>query len=245
MAKIHKSKNPNRRRLSALFVMQVVFAVLPVVLLMYFIFTMRGSEDYVFAYISIAAMVLCGSAYFFLARQYSILLSGMKGERSLLKAARKLDGSCNVYLNLPVRYKRNRSEIDMLVVGENGVFVIEAKNHSGKISGDDTEQFWRQHKRYKDGHETCSEMENPLRQVNRQREILKNILKSGGVDLWINSAVYFSNPYVRLDLTLKDTSNVVKGEEELLNLLKGDSEKQRLQPEMLLKINDIVTRLEV
>ena len=38
MSKIHKSKNPNRRRLSALFVMQVVFAVLPVVLLMYFIF---------------------------------------------------------------------------------------------------------------------------------------------------------------------------------------------------------------
>lgn len=245
MAKIHKNKNPNRKRLSVLLVMQVVFAVLPVILLLYFLSSMDNFHNYVFAYIIVAAMVLCGSAYFFLARQYSILLSGIKGERSLYKIAKRLEGSCNVYLNLPVRYKKNRSEIDMLVVSEKGVLVIEAKNHSGFISGNDTDQFWRQYKRYKDGRETCSEIENPVRQVNRQREILKNILKSEGVNLWIYCAVYYSNPFVKLDLTLRDTSIVIKGENELLNLIKYSDTKERLQPEVLSKINEIVTNLEV
>lgn len=245
MAKIHKKKNPNRKKLSVLLILQVVFAVLPVILLAYFIFQMRNTQTYVFAYICIAAMILCGSAYFILARQYNILLSGIRGERSMLKTARKLDNNYTVFVNLPVRYKRNRSEIDMLVICEKGLLVVEVKNHSGVITGNDSDEFWHQYKHFRDGKITTAEIQNPIRQVNRQREILKNILKSNGIDVWIYSAVYYSNPFVKLDLSLKETSIVVHDEHELLKLINESRTEQQLQPDVLAKITDIVTNIEI
>ncbi len=216
--KIHKAKNHNKRTTVVLFVLQVVFGTLPAVLFLFFALN-SGAEpdgDYLWGYISAAAIVLCGFAYIILSRQYNILLSGLKGEKILYKVAKKHKNNYNIFLNLPVRYKRNRSEIDMLMISENGILIIEVKNHSGTIIGADKDERWCQYKNYKDGHSTESEMKNPMRQIARQRDILKNILRANGYDVWVDGVVFFSNPFVRLKLNISGANSyVVSGEKEL------------------------------
>lgn len=223
--KIHKAKNRNKRSVGILFVLQVIFGVLPAVLLVVFAMNSKAFESsavtkvgdsYIWAYVSAAAIILCGFAYIILSRKYNILLSGLKGEKILYKTAKKHKGKYHIFLNLPVRYKRNRSEIDMLMVSEKGILIIEAKNHSGTIIGSDKDEHWCQYKYYRDGHSTEAEMKNPIKQISRQRDILKNILRAEGYDVWVDGVVFFSNPFVRLKLNLSNPNSfAVSGEAEL------------------------------
>lgn len=229
--KINKSKNTNKRAAGVLFVLQVVFGTLPAVVLVIFALQSMydGQQHYIWAYICAAAIILCGFAYIILSRKFNIIYSGLKGEKLLSKIARKHKNNYNIFLNLPIRYKRNRSEIDMLMVSENGILIVEVKNHSGTIVGSDKDEMWCQYKHYKDGRSTESEMKNPVKQISRQRDILKNILRSNGYDVWIDGVVYFSNPMVRLKLGLTGVnSNVVSGENELNKFIDNYNPSRKL-----------------
>lgn len=177
--------------------LQVIFGTLPAVLLVIFVMaTVPAAEDnrvYLAAYVSAAGIILCGFAYTILGRKYNILISGLRGEKALYKIAKRHKNEYRIFLNLPVRYHRNRSEIDMLMVSVKGVLIVEVKNHSGTISGGDKDERWTQFKHYKDGRSTEAEMKNPLKQLARQREILKNILRAKGFDVWIDGVVFFQS----------------------------------------------------
>ncbi len=244
--KIYKSKNPNKKRIGVLFILQVIFGALPAVLLLFYAFNVTPDEqsNYIGAYISAAAIVLCAFAYIILGRRYNILVSGLKGEKSLAKIAKRHKGEFYVFLNCPVQYKRNRSEIDMILVGERGIIIVEVKNHSGIISGSDSDDTWSQYKHYKDGRNTEAAMKNPIKQIIRQRDILKNILRSKGIDAWIDGAVYFSNPFTRLKLSLKNPNSIVcAGEQELDALIKNYRSPRPLLPEQVSEIKDILKTL--
>ncbi len=246
--KIYKSRNPNKIRIGVLFALQVIFGALPAILFVIFAIdylrssgghpeSISGSSTLIGAYVSAAAIVLCALAYFILARRYNILLSGIKGERSLAKIAKKHRNHYDIFINYPIQYKRSRSEIDMILVGKNGIIIIEVKNHSGTICGADSDERWCQYKHYRDGKNTEAEMKNPIKQVTRQRDILKSILHTNGVDAWVDGVVYFSNPLVRLKLSLKNKSSIVcAGEKELDRFLAEYSSPRPLKKEDTEKI---------
>ena len=124
------------------------------------------------------------------------------------------------------------------MVSEKGVLIVEVKNHSGTLVGSDKDEMWCQYKHYKDGRSTESEMKNPIRQISRQREILKNILRSRGYDVWIDGVVYFSNPLVRLKLRLSGKNSiVVSGEKELNRFISEYRSEKKLSSE---DVNEIV-----
>ena len=253
--KIYKSRNPNKFKIGALFVMQVIFGVLPAILFIIFAIdnmTARsvspevgsGFPNYIGAYVSAAAIVLCALAYFILGRRYNVLLSGIKGEKSLEKIARRHKNEYDIFLNCPIQYKRNRSEVDMIMLGKKGLIIVEVKNHSGTVSGSDTDDKWIQYKHYRDGKTTEGEMKNPIKQITRQRDILKSILHAQGIDIWIDSVVYFSNPLIRLKLSLKSKSSYVcAGEKELEKFLSGYSSPRPIAPDDLKKIKEILRSL--
>ncbi len=245
--KIYKAKNTNKKTIWVLFVLQVIFGTLPAVLLVIFAFSVTPeSADgrlYIGAYISAAAIILCGFAYTILGRRYNILISGLKGEKTLYKIAKKHRNDYQIFLNLPIRYKQNRSEIDMLMVGTNGILIVEVKNHSGVILGREKDETWTQTKHYKDGRSTESEMKNPLRQLSRQREILKNILRANGHNVWIDGTVFFSNPFVRLNLTLSSASYTAAGEKELNDFISSYRSPQPLKKKELEEITEILRKM--
>jgi hypothetical protein len=253
--RVYKSRNPNKIKIGALFVMQVIFGSLPAILFIIFaIDIMRSSTEntenpatfpnYIGAYVSAAAIVLCALAYFILGRRYNVLLSGVKGERSLERVVKRYRNEYDIFINCPVQYKRSRSEVDIIMLGRNGLIIIEAKNHSGTISGSDTDEKWVQYKHYRDGKNTEAEMKNPIKQITRQRDILKSILHAEGVDVWIDSIVYFSNPLIRLKLNLKSKSSIVcSGEKELDKFLSGYQSPKPINKKDLEKIKEILARL--
>lgn len=218
MNKVIRCKNTNNKKVFALLILQVFLGVCPVLLLILFV-ALKVYETQVSAVIAIALIFLCNLGYGIIARRYNVLNSGRRGERQLFKSIRHMDGNNIVFCNLPVRYKRGRSELDMLVISHKGIIIVEVKNHSGTIQGSWKADKWQQRKYYKNGQNTSLEMENPIKQMRRQRDIVKSILSAAGEEIWIDTVLYFSSANAKLRLNLRENDYVCLGSRELLNFL--------------------------
>jgi hypothetical protein len=237
---IYRNKNPYYRTLIVLSAARITLVVLPVFVLA-FLFWRIGSENYLeiagFA-VLIAGMLL---AYAALSRRYSILLSGHNGERALFKIIKHIrwSGDCAIFTNLPIAHKKNRSEVDMLLVGKRGVLIIEVKNHSGTIIGDAGDDFWSQQKR-----STCKKMLNPLLQLRRQRGIIKSLLLEHGYDVWVENALFFSNPNVKLQLNAGKNNRTFCNQKELVTFINGMKPKKALTKREYTRVIEIIRGLE-
>ena len=238
MNKVIRCKNTNNARLAALLVVQVFLGVSPVLMLISFVW-FRLYEVKIIAIIIIILIFLCNVAYAFLARRFNILYSGARGERQLYKTVRHLSGNNIIFCNLPIRYKRGRSETDMLIISHRGVIIIEVKNHSGNIQGSWKSDKWQQRKFYRD--KTVDiEMDNPIKQMRRQRDIVKSILNAAGEDVWIDTVLYFSNTNAKLSLNLRQTDYVCLGSRELMHFLENYDHDEVLSKGQMEKYSKIL-----
>lgn len=78
------------------------------------------------------------------------------------------------------------SEIDLVYITQKGIFVIESKNYSGWIFGDEYSQYWTQSLPNKQK----NRFYNPIRQNRTHIKWLKNYL---GEDVFCYSLIVFSN----------------------------------------------------
>ena len=83
-------------------------------------------------------------------------------------------------------------------------------------------------------------MDNPIKQMRRQRDIVKSILNSAGEDVWIDTVLYFSNPNVRLKLNLRENDYVCMGTRELMCYLENYSSGKPLTREKMNKYAEIL-----
>lgn len=84
-----------------------------------------------------------------------------------------------------------RTVLDAVVVGTNGVFIVDVKTRSGKIeatAGSD----WIRHKVGSKGTPYRVPMKNPLQQMKRDIRELQSYLASCGVRPWLDGSVYFT-----------------------------------------------------
>ena len=77
-------------------------------------------------------------------------------------------------------------------MGENGVFVIETKNHNGTIVGNTADERWTQHKVGQKGGQYSKDMYSPVKQVGTHVFRLSKFLKQNGINVWVQGIVYFS-----------------------------------------------------
>lgn len=99
-----------------------------------------------------------------------------------------------------VPFKDSYREFDFIVVGPNGIFVIEIKHHRGHIRGSEADKAWRQKKRSRAGHAYEQDMRNPVAQVKSAIYPLKKYLASHGANNWIQGVVVFTNPECELEI---------------------------------------------
>ncbi len=224
MNKVIRCKNTNNKRIIVLVIMQVFLGVAPVLLLISFVW-FKLYETKITAIVVISLIFLCNAAYVILARRYNVLNSGRRGEKLLYKAVKHLSGNNIIFCNLPIRYKRGRSEVDMLIISHKGVIIVEVKNHSGTIQGSWKAEKWEQRKYYRDK-TAVIEMDNPIKQMRRQRDIVKSILNAAGEDVWIDTVLFFSSSNAKLRLSLRETDYVCLGSRELLRFLENYDKNQ-------------------
>ncbi len=141
-----------------------------------------------------------------------IYRAGEKGEYRAASAIKSIlfkDDwhTCNFEFSVDGR----EAECDILVVNTNGIFIFEVKNFSGSLFGYETDDTWEKVKESDSGNLYSKEIKNPIKQVRRQRWLLKKLLGSYGIyDFRIDGYVLLvnANPHDESEYILTDLSEV-------------------------------------
>ncbi len=142
------------------------------------------------------------SFYFYL-RKYRIYRGGWQGEKQVAKLlTSKLND--DYYLLNDLYLRSGGGDIDHIVLGPNGVFVLETKNWSGNISCNGDE-WQRVGKRNFSG--------SPSRQVKRNAAKIKQIIDNNPnlrtLGIWVEGIVVFTNNHAALHVN-KPTVQILK-----------------------------------
>lgn len=114
---------------------------------------------------------------------------GLRGEEATVKALQQhLDSRWTLFRNVVL--PGNRSDIDGVLVGPAGVYVLEIKSYSGKFKNQGNQWWWR---RYRPGWLQLSE--NPSRQATANAARLGEYLKQAvGEKVWVEPQVVWTGP---------------------------------------------------
>ena len=123
----------------------------------------------------------------------SSLKYGIKGERDTAALIERLPDGYYGIQNATVSFEGKQSEIDMIVVGPSGVFIVESKSRNGQITGDYDARYWTQHKVGRGGTPYSSDFYSPVKQVGTHVYRLAHLLRSRGMGVNIEGAVYMSS----------------------------------------------------
>ena len=111
-------------------------------------------------------------------REQGALRGGLRGETQVAQSlARELDDTHYIFNDLTLRSGLRTAQIDPVVVGPRGIFVVETKNWGGRITGRARDATWIQ---TRDPAAPPRRMQNPLLQNARHAAILRACLRAVG-----------------------------------------------------------------
>lgn len=192
MAQIYKKETPEKPKPKGgaiLFLLAAVCAAAGVILLA------QMFAVAVFCFCVAAVLLIIGASYgSFSFDQRNIELSGQLGEEATAGFIAKFPDSYRGFQNLHVTWEGKTSELDMVVVGPTGVFVIETKNHNGLIQGNLEDHDWVQFKTGRAGGQYSKTFYSPVKQVGTHVYRLAHYLRSNGQNVHVDAMVFFTNP---------------------------------------------------
>lgn len=126
---------------------------------------------------------------------------GAEGEKEVTKTLEtQLPETYLIMNDITVRSGTKQAQNDHIVLGPNGVFVIETKAYSGTMKGSADEDMLQQTKEYK-GKVTTGRIKNPIPQNEYHLRIVGERMKEGGfVTDDLKSVIVFSNRRARIEI---------------------------------------------
>lgn len=150
-------------------------------------------------------------------RKRALCRVGLKGENALRDHLREiLTDEHTVIYNVPVE----KGDIDCIIIGPEGLYAIEAKNHKGIITY--TNNSWRQLKKGRNGNCYTGSLKNPSYQLISNIKWLKNYLARCNIRTWINGLIVFTNPDTVLSIDNLATVKAIKLDEVKTEMKKND-----------------------
>jgi hypothetical protein len=140
----------------------------------------------------------------------AVMLAGAAGEDRVLATISALPAEYTLFNQIRLPDERSRTgfrEADFVVVGNNGVFIIENKDYRGEIQGDGTAANWELHKVGIGGTPYTKSCRNPVRQVRVYVALLSRLFAMHGIKVRItplvslsqnNSLVGINSPRIRV-----------------------------------------------
>ena len=125
----------------------------------------------------------------------AVMLAGAAGEEHALTHLSRLSDEYTVFNQICLPDSRSRTgyrEADFVVVGPNGVVIIENKSYRGRVEGDWNSDHWEIHKIGRCGTPYTKSCRNPVRQVQVYVSLLAAIFSSQGIKAWITPMVSLS-----------------------------------------------------
>ncbi|WP_061996019.1 nuclease-related domain-containing protein [Clostridium sp. ATCC 25772] len=232
MATILKKKNRlKRHRLIHYF--NIIFNIIFIYLFLYL-----GTNIHFLLY-----LLIFPSTFFIyiLNKKIKKLNSGIKGEDTTLQVLKKLKSSYTVLSDLKIKSDHNSAQIDTIVIGKNGVFIIETKNIFGFICGNGNDKTISISNKYYSNGKTNFKMYNPCRQVKTHIKKINKILKNLNVDCNVDGIIYFTNPNANVifkSTPLKIFLHKTSGGYDMLNYISNSNKGKNLtKKEQSLVIN--------
>lgn len=158
--------------------------------------------------------------YFIKKKNYEILNSGVKGEQQTYEILKQLPKDYTVITNPVIHNRGSVNELDFVVIGTNGVFVVETKNYRGIITGNTSAQNWNQIKHGKN--KTYEkDVKNPAKQVYRQGRRMAEMFIDFGISADVFPILYFVDSRSELKITDDSEINVaiINNENDLLDYI--------------------------
>lgn len=155
-----------------------------------------------------------------ISRNLRVLQSGILGEKSGLELLSDLPDNFFIIPDITLVVGKKTAQIDYIIIGPTGIFIVEAKNHSGIICGNASARNLIKIK-----NQQKEEFYNPVYQVATHIRLLSELLSKHSEKTNIYGAVYFSNPKAVLDILTDNTAIKIfcakENKKELLRYIKG------------------------
>lgn len=148
---------------------------------------------------------------------------GRMGEEDTIRRLEKIRGCRRILCNLYVPFQdgTNTTEIDAVMIHEKGIFVIENKNYSGRIYGDEEEYRWLQVQR-QGRRKWTKHFYSPVRQNQAHIRHLRQFLMDAGIPDWAEGTV----PYLSV-ITFNDKAKLKRIVIRSEDILVSESRKVR------------------
>lgn len=120
--------------------------------------------------------------------EYRAHHAGIRSKEKGVEALEELPDSYHVFTNVRLD---ERSTLDAVAVGENGVFLVLMKGMNGEIEPS-RGKTWTQHKVGREDTPYENEIRSPLPKLTALTHVLKEYLEENGVKAWIDGSVLFT-----------------------------------------------------
>ena len=176
-------------------------------------------------------LVLKASEYFW--NKFRSYSSGDSGRSYTTNFLTALPKEYEVYTNVAI----GEAIIDFVIVGCNGVFVINNRNNKGMIECDEHSGSWTIHKEGRGGGKYTSTMVNPLKKMKWQVHVLADYLKGSGCKVWVEGFVFFSNNEVSLS---NKPPHCMDNRDELLQFIVNSRPTTYVSSQDISRINSLL-----
>lgn len=134
-----------------------------------------------------------------------ILKFGLQGEKEAFDLLSKLPRQYKVLSDVHLKDGNKSSQIDFVIIGPNGIFIMESKHIKGILNGREDDKYLQKVKIGKNGDKYVKRMYNPIRQISGHKKGMDIFLRKKGYNYWAFPILYFSN-----DCTVNVESNNVR-----------------------------------
>ena len=135
---------------------------------------------------------------------------GNRGEYIATRIIKEvLNGEDVLLTNIEVSFENSHTELDDLIINQNGIFIIEVKNLSGDLYGDENSPKWTKYKTTSAGNTYI------------------NHLRDNGFHIWVNGYVFFLKGNSPVD-----SEFVLKTQDDIASVLHRPGRKHLKQEEI-------------
>jgi len=138
-----------------------------------------------------------------------------------------------IFTNVKISFNNSETECDNIIINNFGVFIIEVKNYSGSLSGNENDDEWVERKYFEE-----KSVKNPIKQVKRQIYILSKLLKNNGLRAWIEGYVILIH-----NNSPVDSKYIIPFKRAEIDRIIHTQGKNKLTNEQVKKISEIIQSL--
>lgn len=161
-------------------------------------------------------------------------LAGERGEaRVTAEIERVMRKDDYLFTNVKISFNNSETECDNIIINNFGVFIIEVKNYSGSLSGNENDDEWVERKYFEE-----KSVKNPIKQVKRQIYILSKLLKNNGLRAWIEGYVILIH-----NNSPVDSKYIIPFKRAEIDQVIHTQGKNKLTNEQVKKISEIIQSL--